>query len=66
MTDSTRRSVCDSGEPVAHADEDVRGRKALASAGKHIDAIDGLMKGGCDYRLMRAIGCVTTALNGGA
>ncbi len=43
MTASTMRSLHDIGETVAHAGEDVRGRKVLDNAGKHIGTVDGLM-----------------------
>jgi len=40
---STLRGLRDIGETVAHADEDVRGRKVLDSAGTEIGTVDGLM-----------------------
>ncbi len=43
MTASTLRRLRDIGETVGSADEDVRGRKVLDSAGKKVGAVDGLM-----------------------
>ena len=43
MEAPTLRRLRDVGETVANADEDVRGRKVLDSAGKNIGTIDGLM-----------------------
>jgi sporulation protein YlmC with PRC-barrel domain len=43
MEAPTLRRLRDIGETVANADEDVRGRKVLDSAGKNIGTIDGLM-----------------------
>jgi sporulation protein YlmC with PRC-barrel domain len=43
MTASTLRRLHDIGETVARPDDDVRGRKVLDNAGKHIGTVDGLM-----------------------
>ncbi len=43
MADSTLRKLSDTGETIANADEDVRGRKVLDSAGNKIGTVDGLM-----------------------
>ena len=43
METSTLRQLRDMGETVANPDEDVRGRKVLDNAGKHIGTVDGLM-----------------------
>ena len=37
------RTLSDTGEMVAHADEDVRGRKVVDDAGEEIGSVDGLM-----------------------
>jgi sporulation protein YlmC with PRC-barrel domain len=39
----TLRRLRDSGEMIANAHEDVRGRKVLDNAGNHIGTVDGLM-----------------------
>jgi sporulation protein YlmC with PRC-barrel domain len=43
MADSTLRKLHDTGETVASADEDVRGRKVLDNAGNKVGTVDGLM-----------------------
>ncbi len=43
MADSILLKLADTGETVASADEDVRGRKVLDNAGKKVGTIDGLM-----------------------
>ena len=43
MGASTLHRLHDIGETVANPDEDVRGRKVLDTAGKHIGSVEGLM-----------------------
>ena len=43
MSASTLRKLHDIGETVEHADEDVRGRKVLDTAGQDVGTVDGLM-----------------------
>ncbi len=51
---TTLRMLSDTGETVAHADEDVRGRKVVDDAGEEIGSVDGLMvDGGEKVRFLR-------------
>ena len=43
MAASTLRRIQDIGETVAHADEDVRGRKVMDDTGNTVGTVDGLM-----------------------
>ncbi len=43
MTTTILRKLSDTGETVARADEDVRGRKVLDDVGEEIGTVDGLM-----------------------